>query len=129
MPPNVFLHYLSCASERAWCRENPGAHGESFYFQRLPKKTGGSVFRDLQGQGELGVHNGIVYGWGIHILEGPDHAALSLALGVGVLFSFVISVVVIGLAQTQEQGFGVGQWVVAVLACVMSALYFRLLEH
>ena len=77
----------------------------------------------------MGVHNGIVYGWGIHILEGPDHAALSLALGVGVLFSFVISVVVIGLAQTQEQGFGVGQWVVAVLACVMSALYFRLLEH
>ena len=129
MPSNVFLHYLSCAGNKNWLRENPGAHGETFYFQRLPKKTRNSIFEELQGQGEPGLCNGIAYGWGIHILEGPDHAALSLALAFGILFSFVVSVMVIGFAQTQEQAFGVGQWIVGVFASVMAALYFKLLEH
>jgi hypothetical protein len=30
----------------------------------------------------------------------------------------------VGLAKTQEQGFGVGQFLIAIVACGMTAIYF-----
>lgn len=53
---------------------------------------------------------------------------LSMALGIGVSISFVVSLMIFGIAGTQEQGFGVGQWLLAVMACIMGALYFKLQE-
>jgi hypothetical protein len=42
------------------------------------------------------------------------------------LMSFVVSVVYNVKMKTQEQGFGIGQWIVAVLTTMLAALYFRL---
>jgi hypothetical protein len=128
IPSNVFLHYLSCARRKSWLSEVPGAHDESYFLERLPKKVHYSIFDDLTTWGISSASNSIAFGWGIHIIEGPDHATLSLALGIGVMLSFVVSLLVLGVAGTQEQGFGVGQYLLAVVACVMGALYFKLQE-
>lgn len=128
IPPKIFLHFLSCATGQTWFREIPGAHGESFFFQRLPKKKRTSIFDELQSLGDPRFRSAILYGWGIHIIKGPNHTALSLALDVGIVVSFVVLVCVMGIAQTQEQGFGVGQWLVAVVSCLLAALYSKLID-
>jgi hypothetical protein len=55
------------------------------------------------------------FGWGVHILDGPNHAVLGLLLFIGVAVAFVISGMIVGYAKTQEQGFGVGNFVLAIL--------------
>ena len=126
MPSNVFLHYLSCAQRKAWLGDLPGAHAESFFLQRLPKKVHHSIFDELLTHGTSSGSREIVFGWGVHILEGPNHAMLSLVLGIGVSFSFIVSLMVLSIAGTQEQGFGIGQFLLSIMACVMGALYFKL---
>lgn len=128
IPSNVFLHYLSCARKKSWLGEVPGAHDETYFLDRLPKKVHYSIFDGLATRGTSSASNSIAFGWGVHILEGPNHATLSLALGIGVMLSFVISLVVLGIAETQEQGFGIGQYLLALVTCVMGTLYFKLQE-
>lgn len=70
----------------------------------------------------------VVFGWGVHIIEGPNKVALSWATFIGLCLSFVVSIFYSKLMNTQEQGFGIGQWMVAVLATGMAALYFQWVE-
>jgi hypothetical protein len=68
----------------------------------------------------------LAFGWGVHILDGPNHAVLGLLLCIGVAVAFVVSGMVVGFAKTQEQGFGIGNFLLAILASLMAAVYFRL---
>jgi hypothetical protein len=68
----------------------------------------------------------IVFGWGVHIIEGPNQPGLSLVLASGIALAFLVSCLLVGLARTEEQGFGVGQFVVAIVTCGMMAVYFAL---
>jgi hypothetical protein len=66
----------------------------------------------------------LAFGWGVHILDGPNHAVLGLLLAIGVAVAFVISGMVVGFAKTQEQGFGIGSFLLAILTSAI--VYFQL---
>lgn len=66
------------------------------------------------------------FGWGIHVIEGPNKPVLA-ALVAGILtVSFVVSVVYDLCTGNTDSGFAIGQWLVAVLSAVLSAVYFHL---
>ena len=95
-------------------------HSANIFLNRLPKKIGnriwsGNVFED--------------FGWGVHVIEGPNKVAFSWALVAGIVVGFVVSVLYAVIAKTQEQGFGIGQWFMAVVTAVMAALYFQWMEE
>lgn len=119
MPVNVFLHYLHRARWNTW-----GEHTEDTWLQRLPKKLSESLLAEVQRDDATDPN--LAFGWGIHILDGPNHAVLSLLLLIGVAVSFVVSGMIVGFAKTQEQGFGVGNFLLAILASIMAAVYFKL---
>jgi hypothetical protein len=132
MPVNVFLHYLHRARWNIW-----GEHAEDIWLQRLPKKLNESVVAEVrqddaanpQDEEEAIVDRNLAFGWGVHILDGPNHAVLGLLLAIGVAVTFVISGMVVGFAKTQEQGFGVGSFLLAILASIMTAVYFQLQDQ
>jgi len=86
---------------------------------RLPKKLGESLI------GGLGVDE-LREGWGIHIMEGPNKAALCWALLAVLVASLAISVGYDVGIKAGESGFAIGQWMVAALSVALSALYFDL---
>lgn len=49
---------------------------------------------------------------------------LSLILAFGISISFMISMLVFGAAGTRELGVGIGQFLFAIVASVMAAIYF-----
>ncbi|OCL02886.1 hypothetical protein AOQ84DRAFT_348486 [Glonium stellatum] len=108
MDSREFLHHFYIHGD---------VHPQSIYLERLPKKLEPSLSQ-LQSQG-------LTFGWGIHIIEGPNKSALSWACFVILLLSFVVSVVYAVTMKTQEQGFGIGQWMVAVLSVALIALYHQ----
>ena len=108
MTSQEFLHYFNYHAQ---------GHPESIYLERLPKKLGVPLTgAQLQST---------AHGWGIHIIEGPNRVLLTWCC-VGILIiSFVISLVYAVVMKTQEQGFGIGQWMVATLSAMLMALYFQ----
>jgi hypothetical protein len=129
MPVNVFLHYLHRARWNVW-----GEHTEDIWLRRLPKKLNDSVLAVVQQNAATNQQDDLsdpdlAFGWGVHIVDGPNHSVLALLLCFGVAVSFVISGMVVGIAKTQEQGFGIGSFLLAILASLMSAVYFRLKDQ
>jgi predicted membrane channel-forming protein YqfA (hemolysin III family) len=120
MPANVFLHYLHRARWNVW-----GEHSEDVWLKRLPKKLNESLTASTGGQTDPD----LLFGWGVHIINGPNHAALGLLLAIGVSISLVVSLVIFGAAKTQEQAFGVGSYLLAIIACIMAAVYFKLTDQ
>lgn len=122
MPVNVFLHYLHRARWNIW-----GEHMESIWLQRLPKKLDRNLIAEAQqAKGNAPANEDLAFGWGVHIIEGPNHAVLGLLLAIGVAVAFIVSGMIVGFAKTQEQGFGVGNFLLAILASTMTAVYFQL---
>ena len=123
MPVNVFLHYLHQA--RSGSEDD---HPYDTWLKRLPKKLNESLLLASQKQTEGVDHPDLVFGWGVHIIEGPSHFVLSMLLAGGVTVAFMVSGLVMGLARTQEQGFGVGSFFLAIVASIMAAIYFKLMD-
>lgn len=124
MPANVFLHFLHRARVSSL-----GEHHDDTWLDHLPKKLDSKVAAAaLRGARPLqpGAGGRLVFGWGVHILEGPNHSILGILLTLGIAATFVISGLVVGLAKTEEQGFGVGSYLFAIIVAVMGAVYFRL---
>ncbi|RYN67135.1 hypothetical protein AA0118_g2137 [Alternaria tenuissima] len=122
MPVNVFLHYLHRARWNIW-----GEHMENIWLQRLPKKLDRNLIAEAQqAKGNAPANEDLAFGWGVHIIEGPNHAVLGLLLAIGVAVAFIVSGMIVGFAKTQEQGFGVGNFLLAILASTMTAVYFQL---
>jgi hypothetical protein len=103
----------------------------------LPKKLNHSLLVEAQkntlgnqqGDPDAQTDSDLIFGWGIHILDGPNHAVLGLLLAIGVAVAFLVSGLVVGFAKTQEQGFGIGNFLLAILASAMVAIYFQLQEQ
>ncbi|MCJ1325750.1 hypothetical protein MMC10_002413 [Thelotrema lepadinum] len=111
LPPmdrNEFLHHFHRSAKD---------HPASVYIERLPKKLGGPLCAmDTQ------------YGaraWGIHIIEGHNRAVITWCCVAIEIISFIVSVVYMVVMRTQEQGFSIGSWMLAVLATSLTALYFQ----
>ncbi|OCK74193.1 hypothetical protein K432DRAFT_398289 [Lepidopterella palustris CBS 459.81] len=120
MPGHVFIHFLHRARWNVW-----GEHADDTWLKRLPKKLNESI---LAAQA-ANANSDLVFGWGVHILDGPNHAVLGLFLAFGLMITFVISCLIVGIAKTQEQAFGVGQYLVAIVVALMSAMYFKLQDQ
>jgi hypothetical protein len=131
MPANLFLHFLR--HPRGDSREG---HLGDTWLQRLPKKLNASILDEVQWSArnrsanaqltQETEENDIVFGWGVHIIEGPNHAGLSLIIVLGIAVAFLVSCLMVGLAKTEEQGFGVGQFLLAIVFGGMTTIYFAL---
>lgn len=117
MPSHIFIHFLHRARGKNW--------GDDTWLERLPKKLNKSV---LTAQAS-NTNSDLVFGWGVRILDGPNHAVLVFCLAFGLSVTFVISCMIVGLAKTQEQAFGVGQYLVAIVVALMSAMCFKLQDR
>ena len=113
MDYRTFLHYMTCHAQ-----DGVVTHNDATFLRRLPKKLGCSIVSE-------GGPVDLAFGWGVHIIEGPNMVTLSCVVFVGLLLSFVVSVVYTIIAKTQEQGFSIGQWLLTVFMAAMSALYFH----
>ncbi|ETS79269.1 hypothetical protein PFICI_09122 [Pestalotiopsis fici W106-1] len=122
MPPHVFIHFLHRARWNVW-----GDHANDTWLKRLPKKLNESMLAAQAS--EASSDPDLAFGWGVHILDGPNHAVLGFFLAAGLLITFVISCLILGIAKTQEQAFGVGQYLIAILVALMSAVYFKLQDQ
>ena len=112
MPPQTFYQYFR--------QHAPGCASRSTLFSdRLPKKLGDSM--TLQNSADK-----LVFGWGIHIIEGPNKPMLSILVAVILTLSFAISVIYDVCTGNADSGFAIGQWIVAVLSAVLTAIYFHL---
>lgn len=122
MPEHTFKHYLHRARYNVW-----GDHPGSTWLKRLPKKLHESIF--AKPASEASPDSDLAFGWGVHILDGPDHAALALLLAVGLLITLIASCMIVGIAKTQEQAFGVGSYLTSIVFALMSAVYFKLRDQ
>ena len=117
MDYRTFLHYMTRHG-----LEGGKSYNDTKFLKRLPKKLETSILSE-GGVSEL------PFGWGVHIIEGPNTALISWIVFAVLLLSFVVSVVFAKSANTQEQGFGIGQWLVAVLSAALAAAYFQMAEY
>ncbi|KAF2733914.1 hypothetical protein EJ04DRAFT_258658 [Polyplosphaeria fusca] len=106
-----FLHYFHGYHD---------SHQEDTYFVRFPKRLNSPL---------CDPHSSEDHGWGVYIIEGPNRVVLTWCCVVILVLSFVISITYSVVMKTQEQGFGIGQWMVAVLTAVLAALYFQWEEN
>ena len=58
-------------------------------------------------------------------IEGPNKALLLWIVCAILVLSGVVSVVYAVVMKSEEQGFGIGQWIVAVLSTALAALYYQ----
>jgi len=131
MPAKTFRHYLRRAkqerqrvkvSRKGWAwfsnfirlnkmQDHMDWHQDDTWLGYLPKKLELSILATpLQGSAANPQSNPLVdrklaFGWGIYILHGPNHTILWQLLLIGVVISFVVSCMIVGIAKTQEQGF------------------------
>jgi hypothetical protein len=155
MPAKTFRHYLRRAKQDrelvtiprkgwAWFRhfirlskmqDHVDWHQDDTWLGYLPKKLEISVLANpLPGSASNPHSNPLVdrklaFGWGIHILHGPNHTILWQLLLMGVAISFLVSCMIVGIAKTQEQGFGVGSYLLAIVIGGTPALYFTITDQ
>jgi len=118
LPPmdhRTFLHYMNE-------HDGNGAqnHSDAQWLPRLPKKMGPSIL--------LGRPSEIPFGWGVHIIEGPNKQVMALATCLGLLVVFLLSLMYAVVAKTEEQGFGIGAFFVAELTVGITAMYYHAME-
>ena len=122
LPPidaRTFFHYFREHASHPPCSGNQAF--DTLFYNRLPKKLGSSVLLQTD-PGKLHL------GWGVHVIEGPNKPLLAwLAAGI-LVFSFVVSVAYDIILKNKDSGFGIGQWLVAVLTAALTALYFHLAD-
>jgi hypothetical protein len=117
--PNAFLHYMSCySSEQALSRGTK-------WFQRLPKK----LKRGLEEMRKSSESSEDVTGWGIHIIEGPNVAMMSLLTGIVMTFCCAGSAAYAVVMRDVSGGFSIGAFIVALWAAWMTALFFQWKQH
>ena len=83
---------------------------------RLPKKLKESIFSNRDDS---------TVGWGIHIIESPDFYVISILVTLGLLLSGIVAIVWASVTQDVQGAFGIGSYIIAVEAAVMTTLYFK----
>ncbi|KAL4796611.1 hypothetical protein BDV19DRAFT_78895 [Aspergillus venezuelensis] len=109
MPPETFIHYLE--------------HGEgdlnptrSNWVNRLPKRLDERVVEGDEG----------TYGWGIHIIEGPNKVVIFWIIIVTVLATIVASSLWAALNNDMQGGTGLGTLMAAMPPIILTAFLFRM---
>ncbi|KAH7086220.1 hypothetical protein FB567DRAFT_593168 [Paraphoma chrysanthemicola] len=118
MDYRTFLHYMH--KHKDGDVHNPSGINltqDAIFLERLPKKMKTSILPSSKAE--------MKFGWGVHIIEGPNKVALGWMTFLALALSFVVSALYAHFWHTQEQGFAIGQWLVAVLTAAMAALYFQ----
>jgi hypothetical protein len=106
---------MSCyASERSLSR---GTN----WFQRLPKR----LQKGLEEMRRSSESSEDVTGWGIHIIEEPNVAMMSLLTGIVMSFCCLGSTVYAVIMRDVSGGFSIGAFVVALWAAWMTVLFFQ----
>ncbi|KAJ4854377.1 uncharacterized protein T069G_11356 [Trichoderma breve] len=109
MPPEIFVHYL----EHGDGDLSPNRYT---WLPRLPKRRNHKVV-DC---GEA------TEGWGIHVIEGPNRAAVFWIVMVTISISILASVLWTTLKGDIQGGMGLGALIVALPPVIMAAFLFRL---
>ncbi|KAI0902985.1 hypothetical protein F4823DRAFT_629775 [Ustulina deusta] len=109
MPVEIFIHYLE--------------HGEgdlnpirNDWLPRLPKRLDKRVIDS----------NESCFGWGIHIIEGPNREVIFWIAILTILASVLISVLWSTLQNDVQGGAGLGALIVALPPAILTAFLFRL---
>jgi hypothetical protein len=86
MPANLFLHFLHRGRRNNFSDE----HHDDTWLQYLPKKLDAKVISAFRGGMPLqsGTGGRFVFGWGVHILPGPNHSVLGFLLALGILVTY-----------------------------------------
>lgn len=114
MPAHTFLQYFRGHAPNCGSQSN-------IFCNRLPKKLGSSIMA-------LNTEQKLVFGWGVHIVEGPHRPVLALLTAAIIIASFVTSIVYNVTMHEAESGFAIGQWMIGVLAVLLAAIYFHFQE-
>ena len=115
MPEQTFFHYL-------WDHVPPPHCDVLQWFYRLPKKLGTSLLQPK-------LPHEVSEGWGVMIDEGANKACIAWMVAASLIASLVTGIVYDVIIRNQDSGFAIAQWMVAVLAAVLSATYFHLSEN
>ncbi|KAH7374144.1 hypothetical protein BKA64DRAFT_586821 [Cadophora sp. MPI-SDFR-AT-0126] len=106
IPENLFLHYLQCSEPS----------GMLFWMLRFPRKLETSLLNTMAPAS---------FGWGIHIDEGPNFAALFKANFVVLLLSGLAAGLWCLFEHDFQGGFGFACWIIAVLNSLLMAYMFK----
>jgi hypothetical protein len=106
IPSNVFVHYFNSSVY----------HPRSVWMDRLPKKLQESIQSSCEP---------LTIGWGIHIIEGPNHNTIFWMLVLFVCLSLFASCIWTVLKGDIQGGFGIGAWMVSVPSVMMLAFVFK----
>ncbi|KAI3575846.1 hypothetical protein IWW34DRAFT_631227 [Fusarium oxysporum f. sp. albedinis] len=109
MPAQVFLHYLE-HGEEGW---------NKFRYLWLPKLPVPRDKRIIEGHEAS-------YGWGIHIIEGPNRWAIFALLLTTVLGSALAALLWSAIHRDIEGGTGLGQFMIGLSSAMLTAFLFRL---
>lgn len=116
MPPiakETFFHYF-----RKPHKTDPA---RTVFTTRMPKKLGSSIFCQYD-------PDKLQFGWGMHIIEGPNKPLIAWLAAAIVMLRFIVSVVYDISMKNKDSGFAIGQWMLAVLATSLASLYFHLAD-
>ncbi|CAJ2504855.1 Uu.00g122490.m01.CDS01 [Anthostomella pinea] len=92
---------------------------DMLFYNRLPKKLNNSLLAENDPTK--------IYRWGVHIIEGPNKPLIAWCVASILAASFAIALVHdLVRKEAIDSGFGIGQWIVAVLSTALTALYFHL---
>lgn len=92
---------------------------DTIYFDQLPKKMKQSILLSGKTPNDF-------FGWGVHIVEGPNKPVIARFVAGIVLISSVVALVYDLVRHENGFGFATGQWIVAVLSTGLAALYFHM---
>ena len=112
IPANIFLHHLA----------NPGPHKRLVWGNRMPQKLDNSI---LQSQCP---DDGLVTGWGVHIIEGLNKSILLLCTLAGLVVSGIVAMAWSIARDDVQGGFGIGAWLTSVQAIVLMLVVTKWME-
>jgi len=112
---NAFLHYMSCTHSEASL-----SRGKK-WFNRLPKRLERGL-EELRRSSNIEMD---VTGWGIHIIEGPNVAAIAFLTSVVMVLCGIGSTVYGVVRKDVSGGFAIGAFVVAMWGSTMATLFFQ----
>jgi hypothetical protein len=91
----------------------------------MPKKLGRSLL-DIRRTSEIEKD---VVGWGVHIIEGPNRARITLLTVVVVGVSLIVPLIYTVMTKDISGGYAIGAWIVAAWTAILTALFYQWMEE